>query len=55
MAIMGSSMARNALRIRNPAVHNREPSFLAVLAGKASFCRVLPPGVFVVPVTELGA
>ena len=27
---------------RNPAAHNRKPSFLAVLVGKASLCRVHP-------------
>lgn len=40
---------------RNPAAQNREPSFLAVLVGKATFCRVTPAGVHVVPITELGA
>lgn len=40
---------------RNPAARNREPSFLAVLVGKATFCRVTPAGVHVVPITELGA
>lgn len=51
---------RNLLRLkekvgRNPAARNREPSFLAVLVGKASFCRITPDGVYVVPITELGA
>lgn len=41
--------------LKNPAARNPEPSFLAVLVGKASFCRVLPSGVCVVPITELGA
>lgn len=41
--------------LKNPAERNPEPSFLAVLVGKASFCRVLPSGVCVVPITELGA
>lgn len=51
---------RSLLRLKekvrqNPAARNREPSFLAVLVGKASFRRVTPAGVFVVPITELGA
>ena len=51
---------RNLLRLRNkiarnPAARNANPSFLAVLVGKASFCRRTPNGVFVVPITELGA
>lgn len=41
--------------LRNPAARNREPSFLAVLVGKASFARVTPSDVHVVPITELGA
>lgn len=50
----------NLLRLRdkiarNPAARNANPSFLAVLVGKASFCRRAPNGVFVVPITELGA
>ena len=40
---------------RNPAAHNPEPEFMAVLVGKATFCRRLPSGVYVVPLTELGA
>lgn len=40
---------------RNPAARNANPSFLAVLVGKASFCRRTPNGVFVAPITELGA
>ena len=39
----------------NPAAQNREPSFMAVLVGKASFKRVTPEGVYVVPITCLGA
>ena len=51
---------RNVLRLRdkvarNPVARNASPSFLAVLVGKASFCRRTPNGVFVVPITELGA
>lgn len=41
--------------LNNPAAQNREPSFLAVLVGKASFCRQTPSGIYVVPITELGA
>ena len=46
------------LRLRNkiaanPAARNPEPSFLAVLVGKANFRRRLPSGVFVVPITCL--
>ena len=39
----------------NPAAQNREPSFMAVLVRKASFKRVTPEGVYVVPITCLGA
>ena len=51
---------RNLLRLRdkiarNPAARNANPSFLAVLVCKASLCRRTPNGVFVVPITELGA
>lgn len=51
---------RNLLRLRdkvlnNPAARNRAPEFLSVLVGKASFCRQTPAGVYVVPITELGA
>lgn len=50
----------NLMRLRdkvlvNPAAKGREPSFLAVLVGKANYCRTTPEGVFVVPVTCLGA
>lgn len=50
----------NLLRLKgkvaaNPAAHNREPSFMAVLVGKATFCRQLPSGVYVVPITCLTA
>lgn len=40
---------------RNPAARNPEPEFMAVLVGKVTFCRRLPSGVYVVPLTELGA
>lgn len=39
----------------NPAAQNSDPSFMAVLVGKASFKRVTPEGVYVVPITCLGA
>jgi len=39
----------------NPAAHNRQPSFMAVLVGKASFTRVTPSGVYVIPLTSLTA
>lgn len=50
----------NLIRLRdkvlaNPAAKGREPAFLAVLVGKANYCRTTPEGVFVVPVTCLGA
>ena len=50
---------RNLLRLQdkialNPAAQNRPPSFLAVLVGKASFCRKTANGVYVIPITELG-
>lgn len=40
---------------RNSAARNAEPSFLAVLVGKASYAWKMPSGVYVVPITELGA
>lgn len=40
---------------RNPAAQNRKPSFLAVLVGKASYAWKMPSGVYVIPITELGA
>ena len=39
----------------NKAARNPDPSFLAVLAGKAEFARVLPSGVYVIPITSFGA
>lgn len=39
----------------NPTARNPEPSFLAVLVGVAPFARRLPSGVYVVPITTLGA
>jgi hypothetical protein len=37
----------------NPAAKNREPSFMAVLVGKATFSRQTPEGVYVIPITAL--
>jgi predicted AAA+ superfamily ATPase len=37
----------------NPAAKSREPSFLAVLVGKATFCRQTPEGIYVIPITTL--
>lgn len=39
----------------NPAARNPEPSFLAVLVGKADYAYRTPEGVLVVPITTLGA
>jgi len=39
----------------NPLAKNREPSFMAVLVGKTEFCRKTPEGVYVIPITSLGA
>jgi hypothetical protein len=39
----------------NPAARNPEPAFLAVIVGKASYAWRTPKGVYVVPVTTLGA
>ena len=51
---------KNLLRLRNkvtanPAAQNREPSFLAVLVGKATFCRRTSDGIYVIPITSLTA
>ncbi|OUN88717.1 hypothetical protein B5G02_04855 [[Collinsella] massiliensis] len=51
---------KNLLRLkdkiaRNPAARNAEPSFLAVLVGKASYMWKMPSGVYVIPITEFGA
>lgn len=50
---------RNLLRLKrkiaaNPSARNRDPSFLAVLVGKAHFARMTSEGVYVVPITSLG-
>lgn len=51
---------RSLLRLRskiaaNPAARNPEPSFLMVLVGVGSFAYQDPSGVYVVPITCLGA
>ena len=51
---------KNLLRLRdkvtaNPAAQNRQPAFLAVLTGKATFARRTPAGVYVIPLTLLTA
>ena len=50
----------NLLRLKdkvalNPLAQNPEPSFLAVLVGKAEFCRRTPEGILVIPCTSLTA
>lgn len=45
---------RNKIRA-NPAARNPEPSFLAVLVGKTDYAYRTQEGVFVVPITKLGA
>ena len=49
----------NLLRLRNkvisnPMARNPKPAFMAVLVGKAEFCRETPEGVFVIPINNLG-
>jgi predicted AAA+ superfamily ATPase len=39
----------------NPFARNPEPSFMAVLVGKTEFCRKTPEGIYVIPITSLGA
>lgn len=39
----------------NPAARNPDPSFLAVLVGKTDYAYRTPEGVFVIPITKLGA
>lgn len=39
----------------NPLARNPEPSFMAVILGKAEFCRQSPEGVYVLPITSLCA
>ena len=45
---------RNKIKA-NPAARNAGPSFLAVLVGKADYAYRIPEGVFVMPITKLGA
>ena len=50
----------NLLRLKNkvtlnPLARNPEPAFLAVLVGRAEFCRRTSEGVFVIPCTSLTA
>jgi len=47
--------ASNLLRLRNkvtanPMARNPEPAFMAILVGKADFCRKTPEGIFVIPI-----
>jgi len=51
---------KNLLRLKNkvslnPMARNPEPAFLAVITGKADFCRKTPEGVYVFPFTSLTA
>jgi predicted AAA+ superfamily ATPase len=51
---------RSLLRLKNkilanPLAKNNPPSFLAVIVGKATFCRKTPNGIYVLPITCLGA
>ena len=39
----------------NPMARNPLPAFLAVLTGKADFCRMTPEGVYVIPLSSLTA
>jgi predicted AAA+ superfamily ATPase len=55
-----SPAEKSLLRLRdkvaaNPAAHNRQPSFMAILVGKATFARRTPAGVYIVPLTSLTA
>ena len=50
----------NLLRLKrklklNPMARNPDPVFMAVLTGKADFCRQTPEGVYVFPITSLTA
>ncbi|MCL2805077.1 MAG: DUF4143 domain-containing protein [Treponema sp.] len=51
---------KNLLRLKNkimsnPMARNPEPAFLAVITGKADFCRKTPDGVYILPCTSLTA
>lgn len=39
----------------NPQARNKEPEFLAVLVGAGTFARKLESGIYVIPITALGA
>ncbi|MCL1875325.1 MAG: DUF4143 domain-containing protein [Synergistaceae bacterium] len=41
--------------LKNDKSQSREPSFLMVLVGRSRFARISPEGVYVVPITCLGA
>jgi len=48
----------NLLRLKakvalNPLARNSEPVFMAILVGKAEFCRRTPEGIYVIPITSL--
>ena len=43
---------KNKIRL-NPMARNPEPAFMAVLVGKAEFCRKTPEGVYVFPINCL--
>lgn len=50
----------NLMRLKNkvtsnPLAQHPEPAFMAVLVGKAEFCRRTPEGVYVIPCTSLTA
>jgi len=50
----------NLIRLKNkialnPLARNPEPAFLAVIVGKAEFCRRSPEGVYIIPSTSLTA
>ena len=50
------SLLRLANKIAaNPSARNPEPSFLMALVGKSQMSARLPSGVYVVPITQLGA
>ena len=54
-----SKRKSNLLLLRNisenPLALNREPSFMAVLLGKTDYCRQTSDGIYVIPITSLGA
>jgi predicted AAA+ superfamily ATPase len=51
-----SSLLRLKKKVsENPLAQNREPSFMAVLLGKTDYCRQTSDGIYVIPITSLGA